>query len=400
MRILQLHNLKRHGGGDEVVFTRTCEILRDQGHEVFRLTKDSRQIKMALSGKASAFRESIYSHQAAREMEALLSKETFDIVHAHNLFPLFSTSVLAVCQQRHVPVVFHCHSFFLTCPIGYHFHNGKICRKCLRGNSFWCLLHNCRGNLLESISIGLQHAAARKMGIFSTLVDCYITPANFGRNWLLDSGIPADQVVQIANPIPIHEIAADPASGDYIAFAGRFSPEKGFATLLAAIQKTGLPLHVAGEFPQSAMCGAKIVCRGFLSGPALDAFYRGARFLVVPSIWFETFALVAGEAMSHGIPVIASRIGALQEVVDDNRTGLLFNPGDADDLAEKMTWLWNRPDECQRMGEAGHQKAQREFAPDVYSRKLLAAYKKTRKGSKEEKNKHANDLPEMPSVAG
>ncbi|MBE0665017.1 MAG: glycosyltransferase family 4 protein [Candidatus Aminicenantes bacterium] len=235
---------------------------------------------------------------------------------------------------------------------------------------------NCRGNILESIAFSMQHAAARKAGIMSELVERFITPTHFARNWLLAAGMPAEKVVSIANPIPVHEAAGDPAQGGYIGFVGRSSPEKGLETLLAAIQKTGLPLHVAGEFPQTAMKGKNIVWRGYLSGPELAAFYRGARFLVVPSIWFETFALVAGEAMSCGIPVIASRIGALQEVVDDNRSGLLFNPGDADDLAEKMAWLWRQPDECQKMGAAGRQKVKREFSPDVYSRELLAVYKK------------------------
>ncbi|TFG74670.1 MAG: hypothetical protein E4H23_11705, partial [Chrysiogenales bacterium] len=259
MKILQLHNFKMKGGGDEVVFTRTCEILRDQGHEVLRLTKDSRRMKATLAGKIWAFKESIYSARSAREMEELLSRESPAVVHVHNLFPFFSTSVLSVCRRQRVPVCFHCHSFFLTCPIGYHFQNGKICKKCIRGNSLWCTIRNCRGDLLESAAFSLQHAAARKAGILSELVDRFITPTQFARDWLLAAGIPARKVVTIANPIPIREGAGNPACGNYVAFVGRSSPEKGLKTLLAAIQKTGLPLQVAGEFPQTAMKGKNIV---------------------------------------------------------------------------------------------------------------------------------------------
>lgn len=376
MKILQVHNFKRHGGGDEMVFVRTCEILREQGHDVLQLTRDSRTIKSTLPAKASALMESLYSRQSARAMDELLLRESPAVVHVHNLFPLLSTSVLRACQRRGIPVLFHCHSYYLTCPIGYHFRQGRICEKCLRGNSLWCLLLKCRGNFLESMGIALQHAAAKRSGLLSDLVDGYITPAHFGRKWLLAAGIPAEKVTRIANPITLHEAAGDPSRGGYIAFAGRFSPEKGLVTLLRAVRRTGLPLQVAGEIPRQATPEANVTWRGFLSGPELDAFYRGARFLVVPSIWFETFALVAGEAMSHGIPVIASRIGALQEVVDDNRTGLLFNPDDADDLAEKMTWLWNQPDACRKMGAAGHRKVKSEFGPDVYSRELLTLYQR------------------------
>lgn len=379
MKILQVHNFKRHGGGDETVFARTCEILREQGHDVMHLTRDSRKIGPTLLAKASAFMESLHSRQSARAMDELLLREPPAVVHAHNLFPLLSTSVLRACQRRGIPVLFHCHSYFLTCPIGYHFRQGRICEKCLRGNSLWCLLLNCRGNFLESVGIGLQHAAAKKSGLLSDLVDGYITPAHFGRERLLAAGIPAEKVTRIANPITLHEATSDPARGGYVAFAGRFSPEKGLATLLRAVRQTGLPLQVAGEFPRQATQEANVTWRGFLSGPELDAFYRGARFLVVPSICFETFALVAAEAMSHGIPVIASRLGALPEVVDDNRTGMLFNPGDADDLAEKMAWLWGQPDACRRMGAAGHEKARSEFGPDVYFRELLTLYSRLQK---------------------
>lgn len=379
MKILQLHNFKRHGGGDEVVFTRTCQILRERGHEIIQVTRDSRLMKPTLAAKASALVESLHSRRAARQLEELLAGESPAAAHVHNLFPFLSTSVMAACRRHGIPVYFHCHSYYLTCPIGYHFHKGGICQKCLRGNSLWCLLLNCRGNFAESVGIALQHAASRKAGLGTDLADVYITPTNFARKWLLDAGMPAEKVVCIANPIPLHDAVTDPGSGEYIAFAGRSSPEKGFATLQAAVQKIGLPLHVAGTFPRGAHADGSIVYRGHLSGPELDAFYQGARFLVVPSIWFETFALVAGEAMSHGIPVIASRIGALAEVVDDKRTGLLFSPGDANDLADKMTWLWQRPDECRRMGAAGHWKVEREFAPGVYARNLLALYEKNRK---------------------
>jgi glycosyltransferase involved in cell wall biosynthesis len=113
-----------------------------------------------------------------------------------------------------------------------------------------------------------------------------------------------------------------------------------------------------------------------LQGAELESFYRGARFLVVPSLWFETFGLVVGEAMSHGIPVIASRIGALAELVEDGRTGLLFSPGAADELAAMMLRLWNEPEFCHQLGMAGREKILRLSHPDVYYAGLIRLYEK------------------------
>ena len=93
----------------------------------------------------------------------------------------------------------------------------------------------------------------------------------------------------------------------------------------------------------------------------MAAFYRGARFLVIPSNWFEGCPLVISEAMSHGLPVIASRIGGLPEVVEDGVTGLLFEPGDVDDLVGKIRLLWDSPELCRRMGRSRPQQSEGEY---------------------------------------
>jgi glycosyltransferase involved in cell wall biosynthesis len=96
--------------------------------------------------------------------------------------------------------------------------------------------------------------------------------------------------------------------------------------------------------------------------------------LVVPSTWFETFGIVAGEAMGHRLPVVASDIGALAEVVDDGVTGLLFEPGNATELAARLSELWEAPERCAAMGEAGRQKIARECSTDAHYAGLHRAY--------------------------
>ena len=98
--------------------------------------------------------------------------------------------------------------------------------------------------------------------------------------------------------------------------------------------------------------------------------------IVLPSVCYETFGLCLAEAGVQGKPVICSRIGGLPEIVDDGATGLLFEPGNAEDLAEKIRYLWDRPDLCRKMGQAGREKALREYSPEKYYKRLMSVYEK------------------------
>jgi glycosyltransferase involved in cell wall biosynthesis len=172
------------------------------------------------------------------------------------------------------------------------------------------------------------------------------------------------------------ESAADPAAGAYIAYAGRFVPEKGIATLIEAARRTGLPVHLAGDIAELPIAGAlpnvKLVAAR--TRAELMAFYRGARALVVPSVWFETFPLVLGEAMSHGIPVIASRIGGLPELVREGATGLLVEPGNAADLAQKITRLWEDPGLARRLGAGARAFIEAECSEATFVDRIHAVY--------------------------
>ena len=167
--------------------------------------------------------------------------------------------------------------------------------------------------------------------------------------------------------------------GDYVGYIGRISPEKGVRELLqAAAINPSVPVHIAGDY--SAMpellgeAPNNVRFLGPLERSELPAFYRHARFIVTPSVWFEPFGLVAAEAMAQGIPVISSRIGGLTEVVADEVTGLHFEAGNAEELANKIKFLWANPDLCRQMGQAGRKKALQEYSGDVYYRRLLNAY--------------------------
>lgn len=380
MKIVSLFNSRRVWGGEDLVIETIAGLLRKKGDSLYSWIRSNAELGTGLAGKLRAFFSGIYSPAAERAMTRLIEREEPDIVHVHNLYPLFSPAVLSACRQRNVPVVLHCHSYLLTCPSTFHFRDKQLCDKCLGGREYWCLLNNCRGSVFESAGYALRNAVARKFELFSENVTLFIVLSEFTRCWLIDAGFRAEQVVVLPNMISVPETTVDPADGEYAAFSGRMSPEKGVSVLLtAATQVPNIPVQLAGDGPQSnlllAQAPRNVIFGGWRGRTEITDFYRKARFVVVPSVWHEPFGMVAIEAMSHGLPVIASRRGGLPEIVDDGVTGLLFEPGDAVDLADKMAILWNDKELCRRMGFAGREKVIRKYSEDVYYMHLQTIYR-------------------------
>lgn len=380
MKVLQVHNQYRFDGGENVMYQSIVRLLRKNGHEVCVFERNSKDLR-GLDGKIQALTEGVYSRSARKSVAVLLKKERPDIVHVHNLYPLISPSVLVACREAQLPVVMTCQNYRSTCPISYHFRKGSVCELCCGGREFWCVLKNCRESLPESIGYALRNAAARKWRLFGDNVTLYVPPTEFVKRRAVEAGLPADRIVVVPNVISAPD-SGSYASGDgnYVAYAGRISPEKGIDTLLASAHRTGLPVRLAGDYSsmpgivKTAPASAQFI--GYLNSTQLNGFYRDARFLVVPSVWFEPFGLVAAEAMSRGLPVIASKMGGLSEIIEDGVTGLLFEPGNVEDLAAKMKLLWESPSMCRQMGMAGRRKAIREYSEDVYYKRLMEVYKK------------------------
>lgn len=379
MKVIQLHNRYRVRGGEDVLVDAIVRMLRERGVRVCEFVRNSREIRPGLGGRAAAFLGGTYSPSARAAMSRLLRRERPDLVHAHNLYPLLSPSVLVACRREGVPVVMSCHNFRLLCPEGTFFSHGAACEQCLGGRERRCVLRNCRGNLLESAGYALRCYVARRFRLFKNNVSLFVAPTHFVRRKLAENGFGRSEFRVVPHMVSAPPSGVDSSHGEYAAYVGRLSPEKGIDVLLAAAARCpDVPVRVAGrpsealEVAAQAAKNVKLV--GRLDRAQVDEFYARARFVVVPSVCFESFGLAAAEAMGHGLPVIASRIGGLPEVVEDGTTGLLSEPGDAAELADGMQFLWDRPDVGRQMGEAGREKALREYAPEVFFRRLTDAY--------------------------
>ncbi|NUM52753.1 MAG: glycosyltransferase [Candidatus Hydrogenedentes bacterium] len=380
MRVVQIMNWHRFGGGSDFMAKVTGEVLRKSGHDVYMMTSDSASFDGTFLGRAKACARGIYSRDARREMREILKNFAPDLVHVHEVYPAHSPWVLRDCRDAGVPVVMTCHDFRVTCPVSTHISHGEPCDRCTRGSTLSCFTRNCRENRFESAAFALRAGVAKSFRLFEENVNLFLAPSHFIKQRMIDSGLPSDKLRVVPNMVRMTRTTTNPGAGTYAAFVGRVAPEKGLDTLMEAAWRAGMPLHIAGHgahFPQSV--APNVHWRGHLSGAALTEFYAGARFVVVPSRWFEAFGLVVAEAMMLGIPVIAANAGALPELVDHGVTGFLFTAGDSQELARCMSILWKDGELCRRMGVSGRAKAMRMYTAQQYYVNLMMAYKSAAK---------------------
>lgn len=380
MRILQLFNEYRSRfNGEEQVVRQITGLLHDRGHEVETWVRSSQDIEGSLIGKAKAFAGMTWSLEAASAMRAKLDEMQPDVVHAHNLYPLFSPSVLNECRKANVPVVVSLHNQQLTCPKSDHLRNGSICEKCFGGKTWNCAVNNCRENILESVGYAVRSGLSHARGWVRDNATLILGMTEFSRDRLIRAGYPAEKIRVLPNSVPLADCVTDPACGTYIAFAGRLSEEKGLRVLIEAARLIPeVPIHLAGDGPLreelEAAAPANVKILGRVDRAEMPRFYANSRALVLPSTCFEMCPLTILEAMSIGLPVVASQTGGLGELVDDGITGRLVTRGEAAPLAAALKEIWTDPQLARHRGAAGRQRAEQEFTETVYVERLLGFY--------------------------
>ena len=377
MRILYVYNQPRGKGGAIASALDTVHGAQRLGLEVKVFARDSGDLPPNILGRLRAGISAFYAPESLRDFIATLDDFEPDLVHVYELFPLISPWILPECSRRNIPVVMNCDDYHLTCPVRNHFREGQVCTECLNGREYRAVLHNCRGNVPESAINAGFNALIHRTGLFRKHISHYIALSEFSRQWLMQhAGVSGERISIVPPLFPLAESAADPATGEYVSYAGRFVPEKGIHTFLEAAQLGQAPCRLSRNehFLISIRVPAGVQVVVTRNAEDLKAFYRSSRAVVVPSIWFETFGIVPAEAMSYGIPVILSRIGALTGLVEEGVDGLYFEPGNARDLASKIALLWDNPELCRRMGRAAREKAMRLWRHDQFFARLLSIY--------------------------
>jgi glycosyltransferase involved in cell wall biosynthesis len=330
--------------------------------------------------KAALAIETLWSARQASRLADALRAHRPDVVHVHNTFPLLSPAVYWTCQRQGIPVVQTLHNFRLACPQAMFLRDNQVCEACLGKLPWPAVVNRCyRGSALQSLVSAANITVHRALGTYQHKVDRFIALNGFCRDKFIEMGLPADKIVVKPNFVaPLAEPQWDGRSGGL--FVGRLSPEKGMAALLGAWDQLsaqgadpGLTVVGKGEFEASWQERGEAHA-GFMPLPEVIARMRRSLYMVVPSIWYENFPRTIVEAFSVGLPVIASRIGALPELIEEGVTGLLVEPGNATDLADKMQWAQSHPQEMLAMGRRAHERYVRCYSPQVNLDELLQIY--------------------------
>lgn len=384
MKILFVHNQYKKRSGEEEALDNLSWLLRGAGHEVEWFTRSSSAIESSRLLKAKALFSGIHNPFAAEDLRKALTRSRPELVHVQNLFPLLSPAVLKVCKDEGIPVVMRCPNYRLTCPTGLHLSNGVVCQKCAGpGREINCVIRNCEDDLPKSLGYAARSAFARVTGAYRKYVDGFIVLSEFQKSRFIDAGIIEERIHIVPNVarIPSAEFDLPPIDGR-ITFIGRVSPEKGIDEFIEVARK--LPnrdFSVAGGGDYLPVvrerAPANVRFFGHLDSKDLDNVFRESRIVLCPSKWFEGFPNVIAQAMARRRPVVSSRIGAIPEIVEHGKTGVLCEPYDIDALSRAVEFLMGNYDTCCDMGENARKQAEVRYSETAVYDALTNAYRAT-----------------------
>ncbi len=381
MRILSVHSSYQIRGGEDECREAEERLLREMGHLVEVYEENNERIA-ALGKMQMAFR-TVWSVEAYKTLKSRLMEQTHDVVHVQNFFPLISPSVYYAAKSEGVPVVQTLHNYRLLCPNGLFFRDGHVCEDCLGKFVPWPgVLHGCyRANRPATGAVATMLTLHRTLRTWTKMVDVYIALTEFARNKFIEGGFPAEKIV--VKPNFVHpDLGIGSGRGGYALFVGRLSVEKGLDTLLAAWERLGgqVPLKIVGDGPLASQVVDTIKKLDYVEWlgrrplEEVHALMGEAMVLIFPSKWYETFGRVAVEAFAKGTPAIAANIGAIAELIAHGRTGLLFCPGDSEDLAAKVEWALAHPGELAQMRREARAEFEAKYTAKENYRRLMEIY--------------------------
>lgn len=402
MRILLVNKYNYLRSGAERYIFNLRRLLKAKGHtvKVFAMQHPRNQPatydryfvpyidfrNLTLVRRIEAIPRVIWFPKAARQIAQVLDIFHPDVVHISNIYHQLSPSILVPIYQRNIPSIHRLHDYKLICPNYLLYTQQAPCTRCRNGNYFQAVQYRCmHGSLAWSLLAAIEMTIHKKWRIYERYVSIFTTPSAFLKNTAQSFGIPARQILHIPNLLHSEEFTLSKSDGSYFSYIGRLSHEKGLLTLLQAMRQ--LPqarLLIVGEGEMRPLLERKVSewklnnvqFVGHLSGKELDRAFGRARFTVLPSEWYEVFGQSILESFAVGKPVVAARIGGMPELIDEGNDGLLFAPGNVDELVTCLRRLWDDPAKTRRMGLAGRRKALARYTPKDHYDQLYPLYER------------------------
>jgi glycosyltransferase involved in cell wall biosynthesis len=393
MKILLVHNFYGSSApsGENTAFEAERELLKAHGHDVIEFTRRSDEIRaMGMTGNIIGAMSALWNPFVQRALRKIIGDEKPDIMHVHNFFPLISPSAFYAACGSNTATVFTLHNYRIFCAAGIPMRDGTVCTECMdRGSVFPALKYGCyRGSRFATLPLAAMIALHRRLGTWPKHVDAFITLTDFQRRTVTWSGLPDDRLhvkphFYADAPVPL----AVGQRENKVVFIGRLSREKGVDLLLEAWKLIGNDaprLEIIGSGPgmermiasvKGAPNESSITFTGQLPFEETQKRLACASALVLPTLCFEGFPMVIREAFALGVPVIASSIGSVPDIIKEGVNGILFHPGKVNELAAAIKTLFGDRGMLCDMSRAARAEFDSKFTAEVNIRLLTDIYR-------------------------
>ena len=400
MRVLLVNKFHYLKGGSEKYYFELGDLLKQHGHEIafFSMKSDKNiktnekeyfvdEIDLNNGSKLKAF-DVIYSKENKRKMLQAIEDFKPDIVHISNFQRQLSASIIDAIKEKNIPIIFTAHDLQAICPDKTMLDKEKeICEKCIGGHYINCIKNKCvKNSILKSVLGAIEGEYYRVNEFYTKKIDFIITPSEFYRQKLIEDGISGEKIQSMHNFVNLNEYDISREDKGYAFYFGRLSKEKGILNLLEAFRRLedGM-LYIAGEGPERKKIEEiierdklqeRVKLLGFLNSNKIKEYVANARFIVVPSIWYENCPYSVMETLAIGKPVIGAKIAGIPELVKDEQNGLLYNYNDVDELSRKMSRLYKNVDLTEKLGDNAKKMAQKLYSKEIYYNKVNQIYTK------------------------
>ncbi|WP_278777779.1 glycosyltransferase [Bacteroides nordii] len=401
MKILLINKYYYIKGGADSVFFNTIKLLENHSHQVVPFcTKHPNNLSSQyddyfvnapeirnLNGvwkKIKSIPRFFMNKNAASQLDKLLKQERPDIAHIHNLFNGISLSILPVLKKYHIPIVITMHDTRFICPSSYFDLRGNWCKKCPKTLFLNCAFHRCyQDDYINSVMCAMEMFHKEYIFNYNAYISQYIfLSENFKKMHTLRHSYFEDKGVVLYNFLPDFEQNRSYDKGNYLFYYGRITAEKGISTLVEVMKNLPhIQLKIAGIGPLLNILkqtAPKNVCfLGFISGKELYNQIEKASFIVVPSECAENNPLTIIESYTYGKPVIGSKIGGIPEIIDDGKTGFIFEAFDKKDLERIINVALSlSKEEYKKISINAKEFANKHFNSETHYQTLMNIYNK------------------------
>ena len=389
-------------GGADAYFLALDRLLKKSGHgSIPFVMKDEKNIDSEfndyfinylqfLNGKKVLLKNlarGIYSFEAKNKVNALVKKTGPDIAHIHNIRYQLTPSILPALKRHNLPIVMTVNDYKLLCPAHTLFSNKRICHDCQGLRYYNAVFRRCfKDSYSYSLLVAMEMYLNKLSRIYEKNVDIFIAPSIFLKNKMIEFGFDSRKISILPYFIETDDYAVSSENRGYFVYLGRLEKTKGVDILLNAIQKSGIAkkyeLKIIGDGTEKENLMQYCVDNGinnikfygFLPQDQVKDIIKYSIMTIVPSVWYEVFGIIILESFAMGKPVIASRIGGIPEVVTENKDGLLFDPGNVDDLMGKIEYCLMHQGKMAEMGEEGRKKVEKFYNSRIHLNGLLNIY--------------------------